>query len=24
VTEFTPVMGAHIGPGMLGVAFWAE
>ena len=24
VTEFTPVMGAHIGPGMIGVAFWAE
>ena len=24
VTEFTPVMGAHIGPGMVGVAFWAE
>ena len=22
VTEFTPVMGAHIGPGMVGVAFW--
>ena len=24
LTEFTPVMGAHIGPGMVGVAFWAE
>ena len=24
VTEFTPVMGAHIGPGMVGVAFWSE
>ena len=24
VTEFTPVMGAHIGPGMVGVAFWPE
>ena len=24
VTEFSPVMGAHIGPGMLGVAFWSE
>ena len=24
VTEFTPVMGAHIGPGMIGVAFWEE
>ncbi len=24
VTEFTPVMGAHIGPGMVGAAFWAE
>jgi DegV family protein with EDD domain len=24
VTEFTPVMGAHIGPGMIGAAFWAE
>ena len=23
-TEFTPVMGAHIGPGMVGAAFWAE
>ncbi len=22
--EFTPVMGAHIGPGMVGVAFWSE
>ena len=22
VSEFTPVMGAHVGPGMLGVAFW--
>ena len=24
ITEFTPVMGAHIGPGMAGVAFWKE
>jgi len=24
VSEFTPVMGAHIGPGLLGVAYWAE
>ena len=24
VSEFSPVMGAHIGPGLLGVAFWAE
>lgn len=24
VTEFSPAMGAHIGPGMLGVAFWSE
>ncbi|MDA0770696.1 MAG: hypothetical protein BZY79_00990 [SAR202 cluster bacterium Casp-Chloro-G4] len=24
VTELTPVLGAHIGPGMLGVAFWSE
>ena len=24
VTEFTPVMGAHIGPGMVGVAFWTQ
>lgn len=24
VAEFTPVMGAHIGPGMVGVAFWTE
>ena len=24
LTEFSPVMGAHIGPGMLGVAFWSE
>ena len=22
--EFTPVMGAHIGPGVVGVAFWSE
>ncbi len=22
-SEFTPVMGAHIGPGMVGVAFWS-
>jgi DegV family protein with EDD domain len=24
VTEFTPVMGAHAGPGLLGLAFWVE
>ncbi len=24
VSEFSPVMGAHIGPGLLGVAFWSE
>jgi len=24
VTDFTPVMGTHTGPGVLGVAFWAE
>jgi DegV family protein with EDD domain len=24
VSEFTPVMGAHIGPGLVGVAFWSE
>jgi len=24
VTEFTPVMGAHTGPGLLGVAFYGE
>ncbi|HIP96921.1 MAG TPA: DegV family protein [Anaerolineae bacterium] len=24
VTEFTPVMGAHAGPGLLGVAWWSE
>jgi len=24
VTEFTPVMGAHAGPGLLGIAFFAE
>lgn len=24
VADFTPVMGAHIGPGMIGVAFWHE
>ena len=24
VTEFTPVMGAHTGPGVIGVAFYAE
>ena len=23
-SEFTPVMGAHIGPGVVGVAFWSE
>ena len=24
VSEFSPVMGAHIGPGLLGTAFWVE
>ena len=24
VSEFSPVMGAHTGPGLLGIAFWAE
>lgn len=24
ITEFSPVMGAHTGPGLLGVAFWAN
>ena len=24
ITEFTPVMGAHAGPGVVGIAFWAE
>jgi fatty acid-binding protein DegV len=24
VTEFTPVMGAHTGPGLLGAAFYAD
>ena len=24
VSEFSPVMGAHAGPGLLGVAFWTE
>ena len=24
VGEFTPVMGAHIGPGLLGIAFWSR
>ncbi len=24
ITEFTPVMGAHIGPGLLGIAFYTE
>ena len=24
VSEFSPVMGAHTGPGLLGVAFWSE
>ena len=24
ITEFTPVMGAHTGPGVLGIAFYAE
>ena len=24
VSEFSPALGAHTGPGLLGVAFWAE
>lgn len=24
ISQLTPVMGAHIGPGMLGIAFWSE
>ena len=24
ITEFTPAMGAYIGPGLLGIAFWSE
>jgi fatty acid-binding protein DegV len=24
ITEFTPVMGVHTGPGLLGVAFYGE
>ena len=24
VSEFTPAMGAHIGPGLLGIAFWTD
>ncbi|MFQ5886965.1 MAG: DegV family protein [Anaerolineae bacterium] len=24
ITEFSPVLGAHAGPGVLGMAFWAE
>ncbi|MDP3064188.1 MAG: hypothetical protein Q8O40_15690 [Chloroflexota bacterium] len=24
LSEFTPVMGAHIGPGLLGLAFYKE
>ncbi|MDY7042180.1 MAG: DegV family protein [Chloroflexota bacterium] len=24
ITEFTPIMGAHTGPGVLGVAWWSE
>ena len=24
VSEFTPVMGAHMGPGLLGIAFYRE
>jgi fatty acid-binding protein DegV len=24
VSEFTPVMGAHLGPGLLGIAFYTE
>ena len=23
LSEFTPVMGAHIGPGLLGIAYWS-
>ena len=23
ITEFTPVMGAHAGPGVLGIAYWS-
>ena len=24
ITEFTPVMGVHTGPGLIGVAFYGE
>jgi fatty acid-binding protein DegV len=24
LTEFTPVMGAHAGPGLLGIAFYVD
>ncbi len=24
ITEFTPVMGAHTGPGLIGIAFYGE
>ena len=24
VSEFSPVMGAHTGPGLLGIAYWSE
>ena len=24
ISEFTPAMGAHIGPGLLGIAYWSE
>ena len=24
ITEFTPVMGVHTGPGLLGIAFYGE
>jgi len=24
LTEFTPAMGVHVGPGVLGFAFWKE
>jgi fatty acid-binding protein DegV len=24
VSEFTPVMGAHLGPGLLGLAFYSD
>ncbi len=24
LTEFTPVVGAHVGPGLIGIAFYTE